>query len=408
MPKFRRRARLAAGRVAAERLDRVECLAAALHLPPCEVVRVGAVDLREMDEVEVCELPGVVHRSPRAADRRQVGRDDAVLDRPLERRAQERREEVVLLARRLDVPLAFARPVGVRRRVGGDAGEECGLVDAGEVEHDRRCKHLLPRRRRRRRARAVATSASPVASMTRRARIASRPALDSVTIPVIASPSSSGATKVRWSIGWIPASSTRRSATTLNPSASSSYERDWRSGTAAPVALRALLEFQGDAAGVDRLLVPVPGHPLDADGSDVSAKAAEPLDQRHLDAGPGAGEGGGEARRAGADDEQLRLVHDVDLARGLVDRPEAATACHVRARGSAPRLRAPRSPAPCRRRASGARRRSRGRRRRGRSARSARGRGSGRARPSRGRRRRRRPTRARRRLAVPVAVGSKR
>ena len=62
--------------------------------------------------------------------------------------------------------------------------------------------------------------------------------------------------------------------------------------------------------------------------------------------GPGAGESGGEARRAGADDEQFRLVDDVDLAGGLVDRPEAATACHVRARGSALRRRAPRSPAP--------------------------------------------------------------
>ena len=96
--------------------------------------------------------------------------------------------------------------------------------------------------------------------------------------------------------------------------------------------VRTLLEFAGDAAGVDRLLVPVPRHPLDADGGDVSAEAAEPLDQRDLDAGPGPGEGGGEARRAGADDEQLRLVHDVDVARGLVDRPEAATGCHQSSR----------------------------------------------------------------------------
>jgi len=65
-----------------------------------------------------------------------------------------------------------------------------------------------------------ATSASPVASITRRARIASRPALDSTITPAIASPSITGATKVRWSIGCTPASATRRSATTLKPSES--------------------------------------------------------------------------------------------------------------------------------------------------------------------------------------------
>jgi len=65
-----------------------------------------------------------------------------------------------------------------------------------------------------------ATSASPVASITRRARIASRPAFDSTTTPAIRSPSITGATKRRWSIACTPASSTRRSATTLKPSES--------------------------------------------------------------------------------------------------------------------------------------------------------------------------------------------
>jgi len=79
-------------------------------------------------------------------------------------------------------------------------------------------------------------SASPVASITRRARIASRPAFDSVMMPITASPSITGATKLRWSIGWMPASCTSTSATTLKPSASISYDCDWLSGTAAPMA----------------------------------------------------------------------------------------------------------------------------------------------------------------------------
>ena len=66
----------------------------------------------------------------------------------------------------------------------------------------------------------TATSASPLASTTRFARIASRPALLSVMTPRTTPPSRIGATQSRWSIGRMPASSTSTSATYLNISAS--------------------------------------------------------------------------------------------------------------------------------------------------------------------------------------------
>ncbi len=83
----------------------------------------------------------------------------------------------------------------------------------------------------------VATSASPVPSITRLARIASRPALLSVMMPRISPASTIGATKLRCSIGSMPASCTSTSATYLNISASSAWLRDCGSGMAAPMAL---------------------------------------------------------------------------------------------------------------------------------------------------------------------------
>ena len=78
------------------------------------------------------------------------------------------------------------------------------------------------------------TSASPVASMTRLAKIASRPALLSTMAPTIRSPSIRGATNIRWSIGVMPASDTRVSATHLKASPSIAWLSDCGSSTAAP------------------------------------------------------------------------------------------------------------------------------------------------------------------------------
>src|SRR5450759_45315 len=108
----------------------------------------------------------------------------------------------------------------------------------------------------------AAMSASPVASMTRLARIASRPALLSVITPQMAPFSRIGATHRRCSNGVTPASSTSTSATHLNISASSAWLSDCGSGMAAPVGL-ALLELDADAFAINGLLVPVPGEALD-------------------------------------------------------------------------------------------------------------------------------------------------
>ena len=84
------------------------------------------------------------------------------------------------------------------------------------------------------------------------------------------------------------------------------------------------LELATDAVGLDRLLVAIPGHAFDTDRRDVAAEAPESLDQRHVDAGARRGERSGQAGRAGAHDEHIGLVDDIDLARGLGDGAERA------------------------------------------------------------------------------------
>ena len=79
------------------------------------------------------------------------GWDHAVGDGLGERLAKERREHLVVPAVGLDAP-AGAVPVAVGLRVGRDAVEEPGLVDTGEVEHDRDGHHLFPGREVGRRA----------------------------------------------------------------------------------------------------------------------------------------------------------------------------------------------------------------------------------------------------------------
>src|SRR5439155_21146405 len=81
---------LAARPVRAERLDREDRLLAALDLAARQVVRAGAVDLRQVDQVEVREVALVGDGAPRAGERDEVLRDQPRLDGPLERLAQER------------------------------------------------------------------------------------------------------------------------------------------------------------------------------------------------------------------------------------------------------------------------------------------------------------------------------
>ena len=81
-----------------------------------------------------------------------------------------------------------------------------------------------------------AMSASPVASMTRRASTARRPDLLSVMTPVTCPDSTMGCTARQCSSGWTPASATSSSATTLNSSGSSATLCDCDSGWVPPRA----------------------------------------------------------------------------------------------------------------------------------------------------------------------------
>ena len=141
-------------------------------------------------------------------------------------------------------------------------------------------------------------------------------------IPMIASPSMIGATNVRCSMPRMPASSTSVSATTLKPSASSSNDSDWLSGTAAPISYARVSNSRPMPLASIGLLVAVPGHALDADRGDVAAEAAEALDQGHVDTGTRGGECGRQTGRARTDDQHVGLVDDVDLAGRLGDAAE--------------------------------------------------------------------------------------
>ena len=168
-------------------------------------------------------------------------------------------------------------------------------------------------------------SASPVASTTRFARIASRPDLLSVMTPRMAPPSTIGATPRRWSSGVTPASATRTSATYLNRSPSSAWLR-LALGVRRPHRPCPVLELAPDAFAVDRVLVAVPAEALDADLGDVPAEAAVAIEQGRPRAGTGGAQGRPQAARAAADDEHVRLVDDVDRSGGFADPRDAGRA----------------------------------------------------------------------------------
>ena len=61
----------------------------------------------------------------------------------------------------------------------------------------------------------------------------------------------------------------------------------------------------------------VPGKAFDPDHGDIAAKAAEPVEQRHLCPGAGGGKGRGQTTGAGADHQHAGLVDYRGFARGL-------------------------------------------------------------------------------------------
>ena len=78
-------------------------------------------------------------------------------------------------------------------------------------------------------------------------------------------------------------------------------------------------ELPADAASLDRCLVAVPGEAFNADGRDVAAEAAESLDERDFNPGPRCSEGCRQSAGAGADDQDVGSVHDVNLTGWLGD-----------------------------------------------------------------------------------------
>ena len=182
----------AARRVAAQRLDREHGLPAALDLAPGQAVRVGAVAAREVDEVHVGQLAACRARRPRC--RRSCsgapgsGRRGSPARRACAGRARTARPPCRRSRSPTPRPTSRRRSAGPARTPSRKAAlstpARWNMTDAACICSTGVLTVGAPAR--------CATSASPVASITRRARIASRPALDSTTTPTIASPSMTG------------------------------------------------------------------------------------------------------------------------------------------------------------------------------------------------------------------------
>src|SRR6185312_17520875 len=77
-----------------QRLERIDRLAAAAHLPHGQVMGIGPIDLGYVHQVEIGEVALVAHRAPGSGNGMQVRRDDAGLESLLERLAQEGRKQL--------------------------------------------------------------------------------------------------------------------------------------------------------------------------------------------------------------------------------------------------------------------------------------------------------------------------
>ncbi len=249
----------------------------------------------------------------------EVRRDHPVLDRLRERLAEERREEFVLLAGGLDLPLPAAAPVGVGLRVGADTRHECLLVHPREVKHHRRRHHLLDRRLHRRRPRPVGDVGIP-------RRIDHPPRQDRLPSGLRFGDDPDDRLPVHHRRHKLPVEHRVNPRLLhqpvrhqLEPLGIELVRQRLTLGNRRPHRFRALLELPPDPSGLDRLLVPVPGKPLDPDHRDVAAETAEPLDECHLGPGPCRRDRRRQPARSRSDDQHLRLVDNLNLARGLGD-----------------------------------------------------------------------------------------
>ena len=92
-----------------------------------------------------------------------------------------------------------------------------------------------------------------------------------------------------------------------------------RLGHRSPHRLGPLLELDADAFAVDGFGMPVPGEAFNPHLRDVAAETAVAIQENGRRARAGGGEGGREARRSAADDQNVGFGHHIDVAGRFVD-----------------------------------------------------------------------------------------
>ena len=307
-----------AGREALERFDGEHGLRAAFDLLLRHAVGVGAITTGQVHQVHVGQLAAVEHGTPSAGDGRQVGGDDAGLQRLGKGFFEEGREHLVLFARGLDLPFAGG-PVGVGLGVFAHAGHEAGLVDAGEVEHHRSGLHLLHRGGVRDGACAVRDVgvARGVDDAVRQDRFAPGLALDDHPFEQVTVHDGGHDQSVQHGVD----------ARLLHQAVGHQFEafgvdlvrQRLRLWAGRAHGLGALFKLPADAHGLDGFFVAVPGQAFHTDHRDVAAEATKALNQGDRHPGARRGQRRRQAPGAGAQDQHITLVNHLDGTSGFLD-----------------------------------------------------------------------------------------
>jgi hypothetical protein len=237
--------------------------------------------------IEVRQVALVADRAPRAGEGAQVRRDEPGRDGLFERLAKERREELVLLAGRLDVPFRVARPVAIRLRVRLHRVEEAALVHPGHREHDRCRQHLLAGRLAERRTGTGGDVriAGRIDDPLREDRLTPRLALrdDAADRTALDDRIDAQPMEERLDAGLLD----EGVGDDLEHLGLEGVADRLRLGRRGAHRLGSCLELDADALAVDRGLVAIPGEALDADLGDVAPEAAVPVEERRPGARPG-------------------------------------------------------------------------------------------------------------------------